>query len=147
MTVVVDASVAVKWVLHEEHTEEALVLRDRWWQASERVIAPPVFRSEVTNALHRYIRRGHLSRYEAAEALGVLIETVAPEEPPGLYSRALTLASELAQRATYDSLYLALAESQGCEFWTADRRFLEAARVYFPQVRGLTEGALGTGGH
>ena len=41
MTVVVDASVALKWVLQETHTEEALDLWDRWQEGDERIVAPP----------------------------------------------------------------------------------------------------------
>ena len=40
MTVVVDASVALKWVLEEDGTDEALALWDRWQTAGERLIAP-----------------------------------------------------------------------------------------------------------
>ena len=139
MTVVVDANVALKWVLPEELTEEALALRDFWEQAAERVIAPPIFRPEVTNVLHRHVRRGYLSRHDAAEALDVLIAAVTPEEPTGIYGRALTLAGELGQGAAYDALYLALAESQACEMWTNDRRFAREARPHFKLVRMLVE--------
>ena len=139
MTVVVDASLALKWVLQEEHTEEALVLRDHWQEAAEFVIAPPIFRSEATNALHQRVRRRQLSRSDAADILDSLMPAVATAEPVGLYSRALTLAGELGLGSTYDALYLALAESEGCEMWTADQRLVRSAQPRFPQVRGVTE--------
>ena len=139
MTVVVDASLALKWVLQEEHTEEALSLWDIWQAAAEVVIAPPIFRSEVTNALHQYVRRGHVTRKDGSEALESLLSLVAVREPPELYQRALTLAGELVLGATYDTLYLALAESAACEMWTADMRFVRSAQPRFPQLRGVTE--------
>ena len=139
MTVVVDASVALKWVLEEEHTEEALVLRDYWLGTAELVIAPPIFRSEVTNALHQRVRRGEFGRGDAQELLDSLIPAVTTAEPTGLYDRALTLAGELGLASTYDALYLALAESQGCEMWTADMRLARSVQPQFPQVRAVTE--------
>lgn len=140
MTVVVDASVALKWVLQEEDTEDALRLWDRWQDVSERVCAPPVFRGEVTNALHQATRRGLIDPIDAADALGLLIPIVAIEEPEGLYDRALALAGQLSLGSTYDSLYIAVAESQGCDLWTADRRFVRSLRGLFPQVRWTGDG-------
>ena len=141
MTVVVDASVALKWVLQEEYTEEALALRDHWQESGESVIAPPIFRSEVTNALHRTVRRGNLTRSDAPDALEILLRVVGITEPAGLYSRALVLAGELGLASTYDALYLALAEAEGCEVWTADLRLVRAVQQRFPQVRSVSEAA------
>ncbi len=139
MTVVVDASVALKWVLQEEYTDEALALRSRWQDAAELIIAPPIFRSEVTNVLHRRARREELTHVDARDLLDALLPAVATAEPAGLYGRALTMAGELMPRSTYDALYLALAESEGCEFWTADLRFVRSVQHRFSRVRGITE--------
>ena len=139
MTVVVDASVALKWVLQEEYTEEALALRSRWEDNAELIIAPPIFRSEVSNVLHRRARREEFTHVDARDLLDALLPAVATTEPGGLYGRALTMAGELMLRSTYDVLYLALAESEGCEFWTADLRFVRSVQHRFSQVRGITE--------
>lgn len=140
MTVVADASLALKWVLpEEEHTEDALALWDAWQDAGELIIAPPIFRPEVTNALHQLVRHGHIARADAAEMLDPLISLVALREPLELYSRALTLAGELGLSATYDALYLALAESEGCELWTADRRLVRSVGTRFPLARWLAD--------
>ena len=139
MTVVVDASVALKWALKEEHTGEALRLWDRWQEASEQVIAPPLFRSEVANVLHQRIRRGQLRPLDAADQLNALISVVAIAEPAGLHNRALTLAGALQLDSTYDALYLALAEAEGCEMCTADLRFVRAVQQWYGQVRWVAE--------
>lgn len=39
----------------------------------------------------------------------------------------------------YDSLYAALAELRGCEFWTADKRFYDAVKSRLPFVKYLTQ--------
>ena len=139
MTVVVDASLALKWVLPEDHTDEAVALRTRWHDGAESLIAPPVFRPEVTNALHKRVRRGDVSRVQASEAVVYLTASVTIREPPDLYTRAFALAGELRLGAVYDALYVALAESEGCELWTADRRLVRSAQAQMPQVRWVGE--------
>jgi predicted nucleic acid-binding protein len=68
------------------------------------------------------------------------MSAVAMEEPDGLYGRAISLASQFQLGSTYDTLYLALAETRECEFWTAARRFVRSLRGQFPQVRWIGEG-------
>ena len=139
MTVVVDASLALKWVVEEEDTEQATALRAEWYEEGELLVAPPIFRPEVTNALHQKVRRGEVGRPEAVEGLQQLVSAVAIGEPPGLYGRALDLAAAFRLGAVYDSLYVALAELEGCEMWTADRRLVNAVQRDFPQVRWVGE--------
>ena len=74
----------------------------------------------MTNALYQLVRKGGLRVEDAAEALSALLPAVAMVEPAGLYDAALTIADELGVGATYHALYVALAESEGCELWTAD---------------------------
>ena len=139
MTLVVDASLALKWAVEEEYSEEALRLWDLCQARAEVLMAPPIFRPEVTNALHQKVRRGEVGRPEAVEGLQQLVSVVAIGEPPGLYERALHLAAAFRLGAIYDSLYVALAELEGCEMWTADRRLVNAVQRDFPQVRWVGE--------
>ena len=139
MTVVVDASFALKWALPEQHTQEALALWDRWQASGQQVVAPPIFRSEVTNVLHVRARRGQLGRSDAAEILDFLISTVEINEPARLYQRAFAMAGEFGLGAAYDALYLALAEAWGCEVWTADLKLVRSVQRGFGLVRWLGE--------
>ena len=139
MTVVVDACLAIKWGIEEEFTEQALELWDVWQGRNELLVAPPLFRSEVTNVLHKKVRLAEVDPLDASDILGVLLPTVATEEPEGMYERALALALRLDQKSAYDTAYLALAELLSCEMWTADQRFVRAAGARFPQVRWIGE--------
>lgn len=138
--VVVDANVAVKWLLREHDSYTARALASRWRRDSVRVTAPYVLLAEAANALHKRVRQDRLAVDEATRLLQQIRSTdVEFHHAFALYPRALELADQLNQGAVYDSLYLALAESLDCELWTADARFQRAARPQYAYVRLLTE--------
>lgn len=139
MTVVVDANIAVKWVTNEHDSPEAVSLYQAWTNQSEFVIAPPIFRSEVTNVLHRKIRRGELDFANAVNAVESLFAAVSIQEPASLYTDALSIARAIDVSAAYDSIYLALAEVERCDLWTADKRFARAVGYKSPRVRWIGE--------
>jgi len=53
---------------------------------------------------------------------------------PGTHARALELAHRFGQPASYDAHYLALAERERCDVWTADERLWNAVREELPWV-------------
>lgn len=137
--VVVDASLALKWLVDEEDSDKAHALLEAWDDAGIRPTAPGFLPTEVTNALHRRVLRGALTVEEAVVLIESLSVRVELQEVPGIHSRALELASELGQGAAYDCHYLALAEALECELWTADERFQRAASPAFGFVHALSE--------
>ena len=52
-----------------------------------------------------------------------------------MYGRSLEMAHIFDLGSIYDALYLALAENEGCEVWTADRRLARAVADGFPLLR------------
>ena len=58
-TWVIDASVAIKWVVDEPGTEQALLLR------RHHLVAPDLLVPECANILWKKIRRGELSEAQA----------------------------------------------------------------------------------
>ena len=144
-TVVVDASLAVKWVLLEEHTAEAAQLLVSWEERGVDLVAPSWFACEVSNVIFQRYRAGIASAEQARFALTELLRLVpASDYDPAAAIRALDLATEFRQRATYDAQYLALADHLDCELWTADQRFWTATNKDFPRVRWIGEIALET---
>lgn len=138
--VVVDASLALKWLVGEEDSEKATALLRSWGRGGRQLVAPHLLAAEVTNALHRKVVQGDLERAQAVRLIERL--TALPFElhdSPGLHRRALELAGELGQGASYDCHYLALAEALDCEYWTADDRFHRAARSAYASVHSLSE--------
>jgi predicted nucleic acid-binding protein len=122
---VVDASVALKWVLPEEDSELAEELLER----GGPLHAPAFIFVELANAIWFKMRAGTLDLAEARGCLQDLREAPlqlwAGEEP-------LPSALEWAHRldhAVYDCAYLALALHLGGSYVTADRRFWQKARA------------------
>jgi predicted nucleic acid-binding protein len=65
---VVDASVAVKWLVTENFSEQAVRLLDE----ELTLIAPELLFAEAANALWVMCRRGIITKADFAEAVGVL---------------------------------------------------------------------------
>lgn len=140
---VIDASIAVKVVLNEDGSELARELWGRWTGEGERLVGPPNFRPEAVSAIRKAVYQRSLSAEDGERVLQVFQGLpVAIEEPPLLYQLALTLSARLNRSNVYDACYLALAEIEGCEFWTADGRLVRAARAIAPGIRLLSEAAL-----
>ena len=126
--VVVDASLAFKWLVREIYTSEANALGRSCNSQGTRIAAPYLMPVEVTNALHQRVVRGDLTLEAATQRMESLLSSgLELYQPTHLYRRALELASQLGLGATYDAHYLALAETLGCELWTADEKFFRAA--------------------
>jgi predicted nucleic acid-binding protein len=114
VSIIIDASVAIKWVVDEPGTEEALLLR------RERLFAPDLLIPECANILWKKVRRKEMSEREAALGARLLARADIQLEPMrSLLEPAMRLAISLDHPA-YDCIYLALAEALGGELVTAD---------------------------
>jgi predicted nucleic acid-binding protein len=121
---VIDASVAAKWVLAEEHAEAALQLLE----SGRRLIAPAHWLGEAVNAVWAAFRRGDILEQEAHERSVTLADApVAPVPLNELAADAMGIALRLGV-TIYDSLYLAAADQRAAIFVTVDRRLLQAVR-------------------
>ncbi|WP_233258251.1 type II toxin-antitoxin system VapC family toxin [[Phormidium] sp. ETS-05] len=121
---VVDASVAIKWVVPEIHSAAALRLR----KPDYELIVPDFFFPEIGNILWKRVRRGESTQESAQEDLTALMELTLNMQPSlSLMPQALEIAVRIEQ-AVYDCVYLALAVSNDCQMVTADQRFYNALR-------------------
>jgi predicted nucleic acid-binding protein len=121
---VVDASVAVKWLVPEVHSCAARALLRR----ESVLLAPDLIRAEVGNVLWKRWRRRELDAAEVDAALADFrrfpLEVHSAEL---LLESAWTIARETGL-TVYDSLYVALAVAQTASLVTADRRLFEGLR-------------------
>jgi predicted nucleic acid-binding protein len=122
VSVVVDASVALKWLVAEADSAEALELR-----AGQDVRAPDLLLIECRNALLSHVRQKKLSHAAALQAeidLGESGVEIVPSQP--LLPHAFALALDLG-KPIYDCIYLAAAIAADRVLITADARFVKAA--------------------
>ena len=139
-SVVVDASVAVKWLVEEDDSDIAHALLRSWESQGVVYVAPCLIAFEVANALHRRVALGELTIRDCAHMIETLLASqLQLHHAPGLHGAALRLANQLRQRASYDAHYLALADALGCDFWTADHQFYRVARPTARNIRWLRE--------
>ncbi len=124
MNVVVDASVAVKWFVHEELHTEALSLLDQ----QEALCAPDLLVPEVTNIAWKKAVRGEIESSHGHQ-IAMDIRTTVPALYPSTFLnvRAYNIAVTLNHPA-YDCLYLACAELVDSVLITADQRFFKAVQ-------------------
>ena len=115
-SVVVDASLAVKWLVEEDDSDKAHAVLQSWVAWDVTRIAPHLLPHEFANTLHRRELRGELSVGDSIRMISRLLESrLELHQPPGVHVRALQLASQLKQNAAYDAHYLVLADRVGCE--------------------------------
>ena len=63
--VIVDASIAIKWVITEHDTSIPKAMLTGWTQNEDAVLAPILLVSEVTNILYRSVKSGTLLHHDA----------------------------------------------------------------------------------
>lgn len=122
MTIVLDASVALKLVAREPGTDRAQALL-----LAEERIAPDWLLTEVASGLANKIRYENADRDRAKIALAAVprfIDRFFPAQP--LLGDAIDMAVQL-EHALYDCLYLVLAVAEKGRVVTADRSFFNAA--------------------
>ncbi len=116
MTLVVDASVAVRWAVTESGSRAALTLRGR------ALAVPDLLAAEVGNVIWKKVRRGELAPADASLAadvfatVGVTLQSSLP-----MLDEAVRVAVEL-DHPVYDCFYLVLARELGARLVTADER-------------------------
>ena len=112
--VVVDASLAVKWLVEEDSSDKAHEVLQSWVIRDVTRIAPHLLPFEVANALHRRLLRGELNVGDSTRMIARWLESrLELHQPPGLHVRALQLRSgwvDASERSLVS--WLALSEIQ-----------------------------------
>ena len=134
---VVDASVALKWVVTEAGSDQAATLLTGMASGELSLLAPEHLLGEVGNGLRKRVAQGILS---ADDALAAFDAIVALEleffAGPQRWVPCLRAALDW-QLTTYDALYVQLALDLDAELITADLRLAETARSQSLPVRPL----------
>ena len=124
-TIVVDASVAIKWYSIEQHTDKALAMREDYARQKIDLVAPYLLLYEVGNAL-RYNTDFGLEDVRSAlrDLLAMQINFRMLDER--MCEDAVELAYMLGL-TFYDVSYVVLSRVEKCPLYTADDRLLSKA--------------------
>jgi len=138
---VIDASVAIKWLVDgESFCENARKLLVDSMRKNIELIGPPILLYEVESILQMRLNRSIASKYVIDEALATFYDVgVKIETDDDLVIHAREIARRYRQNRIYDSLYAALAQIRKCDFWTADKPFYNAVKSDLSFVRYLPD--------
>ncbi len=132
--VCVDASLAIMWLFPERFTPSALAIRRSWLEEAVELIAPPVFRPEVTSAIRLVVYRGDVSLEDGGRALDRALnwQVLITEDSDDLQRQSYGIATKYGRPRAYDAQYLSVAQSEGCHFWTGDERLINSLQGDLP---------------
>jgi len=136
VTLVIDASVGLKWVLQEADS----LLAERLVRSEVDLLVPDFWLNEACNVLWLQVRRKLFTPDEAREALALLRRQVEPTPTAELGLHGIALEIGLAvNHSTYDTLYVAFAVAMGAErVVVADGPFVTAMRTHpDPALAGI----------
>jgi predicted nucleic acid-binding protein len=135
-----DASLVLAWLLPAERTPEVAHIWDGLLQRRDKLLGPPLLFIEVTSVLRELLVQRQITSQEAELALFAFqLLPVARAWPQELHTKAWEISKALNHRKTYDAHYLALAEIEDCELWTADRRLYNAVGGRMPWLKLVGE--------
>jgi predicted nucleic acid-binding protein len=123
VTLIVDASVAIKWVLSEPESDRADALFDQ-----DDLAAPRLWLTETANVLWKYWQRGQLTNDEVFERLRLLADMpIEAIEDDTVLDTAVGFAVTL-NHPVYDCVYLAAATARNAVLVTADQSFVTVVK-------------------
>lgn len=124
MSLVVDASVGMKWVLPEPDSWMAHAVA----MSTEKLLVPDFWLNEACNVLWVQVRKSILTPDEVREALATLRTTVQPTPTADLHLHSTALEIGLSAK---HSPYVAFALAMGADrIVVADRQFTQAMSAH-----------------
>ncbi len=136
--VCVDSSVVLTLYLPQPLRPNARALWVSWAAQEYQLTAPPLFLYEATSICRKSVHQGVIPAIRGAEILREILDLpIDFSTPPELHARAYELATRFNLPTAYDANYLVVAQTLGCEFWTADRRLVNAVGETLPWVKWL----------
>lgn len=125
ITYVIDASVAVKWLLKESLRQEA----KRFLNTSLDRLSPDLILLECANAIRRKVFLKQITQQEGDTSFELLKDwkkgLIRLTPTPDYLERAYEISKALQQHPMPDCIYLALAEQENVQMVTADRKFYD----------------------
>jgi len=125
-TLILDASVIVKWFLSEQLTDKAIILKKKYLSEEINIIVPELLFIEVVNAL-RYKNNNEEKLVEISNLLfdiNFKVERISNS----LLNKAI-INSKKFDITIYDSIYISLAQIHGVDLITSDSELFKIPNV------------------
>ncbi|HBY96302.1 MAG: type II toxin-antitoxin system VapC family toxin [Ardenticatenaceae bacterium] len=134
--VCVDASLIIWSLVPFPLSAQAKTLLATWQREETPLIAPALLAFEVTASLRRLVYLKEIRPEEGEEAFARFRDIkVHLSHRQSIFLLAWELAKQLNRPRVYDTAYLALAQLNQCEFWTADERLYNGVHQKLPWVK------------
>jgi predicted nucleic acid-binding protein len=131
MRFVVDASVALKWILPESDSVAAETLL----KIENELFAPDLILAEVMGVLLRSVRQSRLAG-DATEPAWTLLNAALRLEPARDHILGAYRIAEAADGSVFDAVYASVSRTFGYTLVTADeRQLLQASRAGIDALR------------
>jgi predicted nucleic acid-binding protein len=141
LAVCVDASLIVRTLVYGPFSEQATARLAQWQHEQRVLLAPALFAFEVATTLRRLVYFKAMTAEEGEEAFTRFWRIkVRLSHRRGIFPLAWRLAHQFNQPRAYDTAYLALAQLNRCDFWTADEKLYNAVRHQFAWVKWIGQG-------
>lgn len=130
-TLVLDASVIIKWFTQEEKKEQAIKLRESYINGEIEIVVPDLILYEISNALRFNPNFQEKDIKEAVQSLfDIEINIIVPI--PEILERAVEIAYS-KELTIYDAIYIALSQIIDFDFITADKELYEKIK----EIKGV----------
>ncbi len=134
-TLVLDASVIVKWFTREDKRKQALDIREQFINQEIDILIPDLTFYEVSNALRFNTDFDEIDIRDAVESLFLMsLDIITPRKE--ILDRSIEISVKY-NLSVYDSYYIALAELVDIDFVTSDKKLFEKVKNDFDFVRLL----------
>lgn len=124
MILVPDSNLFIAQIIPLAYSDAARHKLEEWITQNVELVVPTLWFYEIVSALRKAMTVGLLNQEQAEQGIDAIlafqVKSVVPST--ALHRSALRWAIQLEQTVAYDAAFLALAESLGVEFWTADQR-------------------------
>ncbi len=137
---VIEASVAIKWLIPEEFSDQAEALLIESRRERKRLVAPTLLFSEVANAVFQRQRRRDITVAQAERALIWFFDLpILAVHTPDLHTQAFRFARRHWLQSVYDAEYAIVVQMTHSPLWTADRALFDSVREPRYWIRWIGE--------
>ena len=139
MSVCIDASLLIRWLVPRQSDPRSYELVDDWLEDGVELVGPALLFSEAVSVLRHQVHRGILEADDADRCVWMVLQLgIRRIDNATLYRRAYEIASHFGHPRAYDAQYIAAAEQEGCSLWTADDGLFDSVRRELPNVKHVS---------